>query len=124
MRKAYLLLVLLAFIISLSMWADGGKVCPVKDGSVQAEVTNSPAPKRISGTSVWEYEVTFVLMNSSPNFVNATYEVVDENGNKCSHGRVLVAPQKETEKKVTVKTRSNKSTFVVDVIGADCKESN
>ena len=62
-------------------------------------------------------------MNSSPNFVNATYVVKDADGISYSKGRVLVAPQKESEvKKVNVKTKSSKSTFVVDVVGADCKE--
>ncbi|MBO4551000.1 MAG: hypothetical protein J5733_09740, partial [Bacteroidaceae bacterium] len=110
-----------ALLYSISALADEGKVCPVKDGSVQAEVTNSSTPKYENGGYV--YEVTFVLMNSSPNFVNATYVVKDADGISYSKGRVLVAPQKESEvKKVNVKTKSSKSTFVVDVVGADCKE--
>lgn len=113
---------LLMFLLPLSALADGGKVCPVEGGSVQAEVTNSPTPKNV--VNAWEYEVTFVLMNSSPNFVNATYVVKDAEGKSYSQGRVLVAPQKESEvKKVMVKTKSAKSTFVVDVVGADCKEN-
>ena len=65
-------------------------------------------------------------MNSSPNFVNATYQVRETKGEKVlASDRVLVLPQKESNPiTVKVKTKSNKSTFVVDVVGADCKETN
>ena len=111
---------LFALFFPVSVIADDGKVCPVKGGSVQADVTNSTTPKYIGNG--WEYDVTFVLMNSSPNYVNATYVVKDAEGNTCSKARVLFAPHKQSESIVVkVKTKSNKSTFVVDVIGADCK---
>jgi len=62
-------------------------------------------------------------MNSSPNWVNATYVIKDTKGNSYKSGRVLVAPQKESDNKdVFVKTSNTDLTFVVDVIGADCKE--
>lgn len=120
MKRILSLILLFALFLPVSAMADGGKVCPVEGGSVQAEVTNSPAPKSVGNG--WEYDVTFVLMNISPNYVNATYVVKDVSGKSYSQGRVLVAPQKETEKKVTVKTNSRNSTFTVDVIGADCKK--
>ena len=54
-------------------------------------------------------------------FVNATYVIRDNKDNECLKGRILVAPQKETEKKAVVCTKSSVSTFVVDVVEGDCK---
>lgn len=126
--KEFLFASFVAFfsLLSLSALADDGKVCPVEGGSVQAKVTNTPTSKTTSNSSVYEYEVTIVLMNSSPNFVNATYQVRETKGEKVlASDRVLVLPQKESNPiTVKVKTKSNKSTFVVDVVGADCKETN
>lgn len=117
----YFITLLLVFMLPLCSMAENGKVCRVEGGSVQAEVTNSPMPKSVNGS--WEYEVSFVLMNSSPNFVNATYVIRDNNNKEYSKSRVLVAPQKESEtKKAIVRTNSKASTFVVDVVGADCKK--
>lgn len=126
MRRTLILFSLFAFLLPLSILADDGKVCPVEGGSVQAKVTNTPTSKPTSNSSVYEYEVTIVLMNSSPNFVNATYQVRETKGEKVlASDRVLVLPQKESNPiTVKVKTKSNKSTFVVDVVGADCKETN
>ena len=124
--KEFLFASFVAFfsLLSLSALADDGKVCPVEGGSVQAKVTNTPTSKTTSYD--YEYEVIIVLMNSSPNFVNATYQVRETKGEKVlASDRVLVLPQKESNPiTVKVKTTSNKSTFVVDVVGADCKETN
>ena len=125
MRNFLFALAIASFsLLSLSVMAEDGKVCPVDGGSVQAKVTNTPTGKYSSGDYV--YEVTFVLMNSSPNFVNATYQVRETNSEKSlASDRVLVLPQKESNAiTVKVKTKSSKSTFVVDVVGADCKEKN
>lgn len=112
-----------AFLHSISALADDGKVCPVEGGSVQAELTNSPVPK--AEGKYYGYDVSFVLMNSSPNFVNVTYVVRDSNGKTYSQGRVLVEPQKESAAKtIHVKTNSKSTTFVVDVVGVDCKNKN
>ena len=123
MRNFLFALAIASFsLLSLSALADDGKVCPVEGGSVQAELTSTPVAKG-SGTT-WEYEVTFVLMNSSPNYVNATYVIRDSGGKNYSSARVLVEPQKKSAPiAVKVTTRSNKSTFVVDVVGADCKKT-
>ena len=121
MKSILNLVLLFALFLPVSALADDGKICPVEGGSVQAEVTNSPVPKWEG--SKWAYDVAFVLMNSSPNFVNATYVVKDEAGKSYSQGRVLVEPQKTSQPKtIHVVTASKTSTFVVDVIGADCKE--
>ena len=124
MKKFLFALAVASFsLLSLSVMADDGKVCPVDGGgSVQAKVTKS---ERTNGTG-YEYEVTFVLMSSSPNFVNATYQVRETGGETVlASDRVLVLPQKESNAiTVKVKTKSSKSTFVVDVVGADCKEKN
>ena len=123
MRNFLFALAIASFsLLSFSALADDGKVCPVDGGSVQAKVTKS---ERTNGTG-FEYEVTIVLMNSSPNFVNATYQVRETGGKTVlASDRVLVLPQKESNAiTVKVKTSSSKSTFVVDVVGADCKETN
>lgn len=121
MKRILNLILLFTLFLPLSAMADDGKVCPVDGGSVQAEVTNSPT--RVSEDGTWGYHVKFVLMNSSPNWVNATYVIKDTKGNNYASGRVLVPAQKETAAKdVFVKTSTSGLTFVVDVIGADCKE--
>jgi len=97
MRRFLSLILLSAFLHSISALADDGKVCPVEGGSVQAELTNSPVPK--AEGKYYGYDVSFVLMNSSPNFVNVTYVVRDSNGKTYSQGRVLVEPQKESAAK-------------------------
>lgn len=126
--KEFLFASFVAFfsLLSLSALADDGKVCPVEGGSIQAKVTNTPTIKTTSNSFTYEYEVIIVLMNSSPNFVNATYQVRETKGEKVlASDRVLVLPQKESNPiTVKVKTKNNKSTFVVDVVGADCKETN
>ncbi|MBQ8969435.1 MAG: hypothetical protein IJ064_06865 [Bacteroidaceae bacterium] len=122
MKRILNLFLLIALFLPVSAMADDGKVCPVEGGSVQAEVTNSPIAK-IEGPSKFGYDVTFVLMNSSPNFVNATYVLRDTQGKTYKQARVLVVPQKSSEPiNVHVTANSGKLTFVVDVIGADCKE--
>lgn len=123
MKKILFLTLLSAFMLPLSALADNGKVCRVEGGSVQAEVTNSPVAKSTNSSNVFEYEIVFVLMNSSPNFVNATYVVRDDEGKEYSKARVLVAPQKESQPlKAIVRRRGNNHTFVVDVVEGDCKK--
>ena len=123
MKRILNFILLFALFLPISVLADDGKVCPVEGGSVQAEVTNSPA--RVSEDGTWGYHVKFVLMNSSPNWVNATYVIKDNKGNSYTSGRVLVAPQKESgAKDVFVKTSTSGLTFVVDVTGADCKKTD
>lgn len=120
MKKLLFLTFLFVFMLPISILADDGKVCPVEGGSVQAQVTNSPVAKLVN--SKYEYEVTFVLQNSSPNFVNATYVIRDNKGKEYSKSRVLVPAQKETNPiKTVVRTDNKNSTFVVDVVEGDCK---
>ena len=83
--------------LPLSLCADDGKVCPVEGGSVQAELTSTPVPKATNVGNTFEYDVSFVLMNSSDHFVNATYVVRDTAGNTYTKSRVLVEPQKKSE---------------------------
>lgn len=120
MKKLLFLTFLFVFMLPISILADNGKVCPVEGGSVQAQVKNSPVAKLVK--SKYEYEVTFVLQNSSPNFVNATYVIRDNKGKEYLKSRVLVPAQKETDPiKAVVRTDNKNSTFVVDVVEGDCK---
>lgn len=124
MKKILILSFLSVFMLPISAFAEDGLVCPVEGGSVQAEVTNSPVAKPTNISGVYEYAVSFYLMNSSPNYVNATYVIRDNNNIECLKARILVDPQKGVVKEVVVRTKGNKATFVVDIVGADCKKSD
>lgn len=122
MKKFLFLSLLSVFMLPLSALADNGKICRVEGGSVQAEVTNSPVAKATSNSNIYEYEIVFVLMNSSPNFVNATYVVRDDQNEEYSRARVLVSPQRTSDPiKAVVRRRGANHTFVVDVVEGDCK---
>lgn len=121
MKKFLFLTLLFVSVLPSTVLADDGKVCQVEGGSVQAEVTNSPVAKETNVSNIYEYEVFFNLMNSSPNYVNATYVIRDNKNKECMKARVFVEPQKEVQKKAVVRTNSKYATFVVDIVGADCK---